>query len=936
MTVRGKQIFGGLLEYPLPKQTGVRDYIFYFVARSDPYGNSARYFFERFYKNHVSKNVSSLEQLIEELHQDVTGGVTLVREVVIVAHGTPLGLVLPVLKGTSDTNLREYRYLTPFSLAFLQQDFIDKKLRGFEQKRKEVVARLKNESWITIRACRFGASADGMYALYSFFGGRANVYAPKDYQFFGTQPLIDGMRVETKLDAHKHVVKQRFLPRDLHTPERKDAVVRFLVDPAKFSEAFTLASTSVETPAAEYEGLIDALNARTIPAALRTKMAELGHPLSGRARVTKVIDKDSDWIVTDLLEHEGTTHTVEYDIGEEVDLEADPADRVASLIGAARIASAYSASEFFPLQLFFNQHDNDGWRGKLFELAFYAEPPPPDLTDPDGQPAVDPALKQRFDAVLTLLRSGRFSDGTIDLKARFKEEGHELSEVAVIRQLSQTGSGPTQRVTWVVQDAQRFLIRLEHPPTDDGTTGHTLTVYSGLEGKARLLYEYEQMRTTGRDPDTPGTELAAYLDRFSLPDLVALIDFLRSPYRAEHSFYIHHTQQAIGRKKESHTFFQEHLEQLKNQPLVRSPYGELDSIERDDKNALVHDFDFNEVWQEVRASHHSLGTFNDDLFVEENLWKKLRRKEDLADRGLAPEVEPESPAVALEELRALEKAGVERYFSTDKFIREGPPETEDPSCAELKEALLKLKELQGTDSAEIERLLELQKTASGKSFLDYVKWVYDKFQTAKIGLDLMNISFMTDGIVVKIVEKIPLFAPSALGIPSTAGILMRVAPAITIPLTMWLKFLEGQQQALEAEFERGKRTAIRQWLRALARWTTSPDFPHNLDIPMDKSQAIQRYFNERVIDYNDHFQWIFSARELKDGFEVGLRLIEQAGPEIAAHADEVVADLLREFQIEPCKLKVLKEVGIIDIKAIKGKVIRKIVDLLLNQVPRVG
>jgi hypothetical protein len=214
--------------------------------------------------------------------------------------------------------------------------------------------------------------------------------------------------------------------------------------------------------------------------------------------------------------------------------------------------------------------------------------------------------------------------------------------------------------------------------------------------------------------------------------------------------------------------------------------------------------------------------------------------------------------------------------------------------------------------------------------------VYDKFQTAKIGLDLMNISFMTDGIVVKIVEKIPLFAPSALGIPSTAGILMRVAPAITIPLTMWLKFLEGQQQALEAEFERGKRTAIRQWLRALARWTTSPDFPHNLDIPMDKSQAIQRYFNERVIDYNDHFQWIFSARELKDGFEVGLRLIEQAGPEIAAHADEVVADLLREFQIEPCKLKVLKEVGIIDIKAIKGKVIRKIVDLLLNQVPRVG
>jgi hypothetical protein len=100
-----------------------------------------------------------------------------------------------------------------------------------------------------------------------FFGGKPNVYAPRQFQFFGSQPILPGMRLDTRLSVHQHLVKQRFLPKDLHTPERKDAVVRALVGPAPFSERFELVSMRIADPppeeAARYEGLIDALNAET-------------------------------------------------------------------------------------------------------------------------------------------------------------------------------------------------------------------------------------------------------------------------------------------------------------------------------------------------------------------------------------------------------------------------------------------------------------------------------------------------------------------------------------------------------------------------------------------------------------------------------------------------------------------------------------------------
>ena len=131
-----------------------------------------------------------------------------------------------MVNGVTDTNQKEFKYLTSLSLAQLQKDFRDGKLAAFANQRKQVLARLSAESWVTVRACKFGKSRDGMYALYSFFGGKHNVYAPMEYLFFGSHPILEGMRFETKLKAHEHLVRQRFLPHDAHTLERREAVVR--------------------------------------------------------------------------------------------------------------------------------------------------------------------------------------------------------------------------------------------------------------------------------------------------------------------------------------------------------------------------------------------------------------------------------------------------------------------------------------------------------------------------------------------------------------------------------------------------------------------------------------------------------------------------------------------------------------------------------------
>ena len=51
--------------------------------------------------------------MIASLAAQVDAGITHIREVVIVAHGNPLGLLSPVVDGVTKTNLKEFNKSRP-------------------------------------------------------------------------------------------------------------------------------------------------------------------------------------------------------------------------------------------------------------------------------------------------------------------------------------------------------------------------------------------------------------------------------------------------------------------------------------------------------------------------------------------------------------------------------------------------------------------------------------------------------------------------------------------------------------------------------------------------------------------------------------------------------------------------------------------------------
>lgn len=71
---RGRSIFEGRIEYPLPKVAGTRDYIFNLVPADDPYAKVARPFFKKFYSEHFWRKVTSIEDVINFLHGEVQEG----------------------------------------------------------------------------------------------------------------------------------------------------------------------------------------------------------------------------------------------------------------------------------------------------------------------------------------------------------------------------------------------------------------------------------------------------------------------------------------------------------------------------------------------------------------------------------------------------------------------------------------------------------------------------------------------------------------------------------------------------------------------------------------------------------------------------------------------------------------------------------------------
>jgi hypothetical protein len=916
---RGREIFEQRIEYPLQPHAGVKDFVFYLVSAGDKYGQGARGFLDRFYKKHLKHTIASLEDLIDTLH---AATVTQIREIVIVAHGTALGLIVPIFSPVPAAD-PYFRYTTPRSLAYLQRDFLDGKFGGFKSKREAVIAKLTVSSLVTIRACRVGSSGDAMYAIYSFFGGRANVYAPRELQFFGSHPITTGMRIESTLGVHQHLVQQHLLPNDDHSSERQDAIAQSLIDPGKFREPFELSSIPMSnadpTEEAAHNALLDTLDAQRASAGLKAKFAAANHPLTRAATMKRVV-RGHAWTIEDVITHEGQRFPVKYEAYKEVAFPDSSTVRTEYLRASARLQLKSTADQL-PIQLFFAESEDEQWKFELFKLAGFSD------SDTAGQ--------TELDAAVAVLNAGGLANTTIDLRTKFDEEEHPLGTAPAVTTVT-AGSGGHPRTTWRINDGTTsYLLKLQHPGNSDGEISHVITVHLELPPAEKLAEEFRMMAYLGTDPDCPGPELAAYFDGFTRDELILVIDHLRAKYKPRLSYFIHHAQQAIRRKYD--TWQWDFARSDANAPLTQNPYLYLDGIEAQDLRPVAYDFDFNTAWAEVKASHPTQITFTADLFVEENLWDKLKLGGDVSDRSDDTELDIDSPYADLEALRDLERQGKEEYFSEDKeSFYDRSEDLAAAECAELEAAIKKLKELQALDldEEEILRQLEIVPSSGGKSMLDKAKWVWGGVGIGLMGLKLKNLVWMKDGLVVRILEKIPIFAPNSLGTPVLATILLRAWVPISVGWFMWKKFLDEQVAADEAWKANGRRLGMKEWLWQLILLTNRSGPVDDIDIvirqPGDTLAGQNAWFDERA-SHGDFTKFVWAPDKVEDGFDQGAAMMEKVEREILDYADDLLADALRDMNLSACHMKVLVDEGLLDLVELRKLIIRKIAQLMRDE-----
>ena len=137
------------------------------------------------------------------------------RELVLVAHSNRWGVQVPLTQDDyrkSRAGRSGFSYIYPETIAALQTT-IKQQHPDFFRARNSVVKHLDVGSWVTLRSCNFGYSRDGMYALYSIFGGRANLYALRGYLTFVQLEVGQGRRIETPEHAYDYLRKQGFIDR---------------------------------------------------------------------------------------------------------------------------------------------------------------------------------------------------------------------------------------------------------------------------------------------------------------------------------------------------------------------------------------------------------------------------------------------------------------------------------------------------------------------------------------------------------------------------------------------------------------------------------------------------------------------------------------------------------------------------------------------------
>jgi hypothetical protein len=488
-------------------------------------------------------------------------------------------------------------------------------------------------------------------------------------------------------------------------------------------------------------------------------------------------------------------------------------------------------------------------------------------------------------------------------------------------------------------------------------------VFSDPDPEAKKRDQNNTIANLGNCPDTPGTELAAYFDRFSIDDLAGVVDYLRAPFKPGTSIYLYHAQEALSRKKGFRVWSVANEPITADMPVDAPRYSDLRHAEWSDKARLFYDFDFNATWREIKSAQPFAATFTDDLFEEGELATTLGTSEDdLAKRLPFEDEDEDSPALGVDEDRAQDTPGKERFVATTKALFPLPPSDDAISCADFAAAIAKFKEVQDQAPEDIQHILEQQKTENGGSAWDVAKGLLKTYSYLKTGLKLTEIadlptipydlksgvkealkrgikySIETEGIL-----RGEGFLVTRLGVLEGALGLLWIAPAIEFPLKLWWHVVEVEVETDQFWEAMGKLTAIRQWLRMLEDLTRrhEVDFPDHPVIDVahyisGEPYYLGRYHQELADSFTPYnVEVVYSMAALQKGFDAGVDIMNRAGDQILHSADDALSDILRGMDLDPCKVKALTDAGFLDVTHLKALVLRKIAQTLLEKVPPV-
>jgi hypothetical protein len=165
-----------------------------------------------------------------------------------------------------------------------------------------------------------------------------------------------------------------------------------------------------------------------------------------------------------------------------------------------------------------------------------------------------------------------------------------------------------------------------------------------------------------------------------------------------------------------------------------------------------------------------------------------------------------------------------------------------------------------------------------------------------------------------------------------ASFLGIILPSIA-PLIEWLDMMMEQQEYVEEWERRGKLVAIRQWLDELARLAESGSVPDDPEIELGDDYH-RRYDLELGLDPAGSYGWndfISYPDDFKKGYDEGKELMERVGKDLVTKTDEAVAKAFADMDLDACKLKVLKDAGVLDPDQVRSQALAAVARTLLNK-----